>query len=174
MTLAHIQKILEKAQILCTLLPESDSFLTETLLVSFGLDAKQKEKTLFIQAFPMKLDTAQLKSEPIDSAYRIQFTCPFHFEALNAAMNQTASLLLFLNQLIDWPGFELNELTNKISYRIVWLVKESALDAQQILTLIGSIVLTTDLFSEAIEKIALGHSTFNDLLSEVEQLTSNT
>lgn len=167
MVLKSIQEILEKDNFVCSILPQTESAPLEMLLVSAGLDPNQKEKVINITAIPQQLESSTASPALTERYFRIQFSTPLPFEALPSSLHETASLILFLNQLLDWPGFELNELTNKVSYRYAWLTKESNVDAYQILTIIGSLLLSIEMFGETIEQIASGRSTFNELLAGI-------
>lgn len=167
MILKNMQAVLDQANFTCSIFPASESSPLEQLVVFAGLDQKEREKVIEIVAREQQFDPNMLKEQLNDHYYRIQFTAKLPFEVEPLALNQTGSVILFLNQLMDWPGFELNELTNQVSYRYNWLMKESALDSRLLMTIVGSILLNLDMFSDTIEQIASGHSTFNELLESI-------
>ncbi|MBA2369068.1 MAG: hypothetical protein H0V82_08615 [Candidatus Protochlamydia sp.] len=167
MILKLIQEILEKENFDCSILPSTESIPLEILLVSAGLDPNQKEKVIHITALPQQMEGVNTNLAQNEKYFRVQFSTTLPFEAIPSSLAQTASLILFLNQLLDWPGFELNELTNTVSYRYAWLTKESNVDSYQILSLIGSLLLSIEMFGDTIGQIASGRSTFNELLASI-------
>lgn len=168
--LNRIQKFLEKEQLECSLHPAIDPAFLDRLLVWVGKDFKEREQIIEItsQEQPFHLTTPTS-----EHYYRIQFSYLFPFKVEDLAIPQVASLLLFLNQLLDFPGLELNELENQVAYRYVWLTSTKGLDSLLAVSLIGLIALILDLFTQSIERLADGSTTFNELLEEVIHLTQN-
>ncbi|WP_154017855.1 hypothetical protein [Candidatus Protochlamydia phocaeensis] len=144
----------------------------DRLLVFLGFDYKQRERIVEIIAREQQFDQAFKKTAAPDHYFLIQFQIQLPFEVQELASNQVASLILFLNQLLDWPGFELNELNNRVSYRYVWLIKQTALDEYLITNIIGNLMLCLDMFTETIEHIATSQATFNELLEQILQFSS--
>lgn len=144
----------------------------DRLLVFIGIDSKKRERILEISSQEQILHPEQ-KSSP-KGYFRIQFQYFFLFAVEDTAMNQVANLLLFLNQQIDFPGLELNEVENKISYRYVWLTKGNGIDHVLILSIVGIIRLLLDLFTDTLERVAEGKTTFNELLEEIVQMAQGT
>jgi hypothetical protein len=171
--LNQIQDILEQEKMDCSLYPATEELPIARLLVFLGNDNQKREQILEISA---QQQPFQLKSEesqaPSDDYYRIQFHFIFPFKAIDMALPQVASLALFLNQSLDFPGLELNELENQISYRYVWLVKQNGVDSKLVMTIIGIILFFSDLLAPLLERVANGSATFNDLLKEIIELNS--
>lgn len=167
MILKTIQAVLDEARFTSSIFPASESSPIEQLVVFAGRDQKEREKIIEINAREQQFDPKISKEQLKDHYYRIQFSVKLPFEVDPLALNQTGSLILFLNQQMDWPGFELNELTNQVLYRYNWLIKESAIDSRLLITIFGSILLNLDMFNDTIEQIAMGRSTFNELLESI-------
>ena len=170
MNLKEIQRILEQEKLTCSLLSATEHVPLDRLLVSLGIDLKKRERLLEViaaeQPFPSEYSRPSSTLLPIRIQFRIEL--PFHIG--DEALNQVASLLLFLNHLIDLPGFELDELKGKAIYRYVWIVHPHMINAPLVMSIIGAITLNLSLFSETIEALADGSMSFNDLLSQITQL----
>lgn len=170
MTLENIKKILEKEEFLCSLSTGTEELPFDHLLVHLGMDGKGREKVLevvgMLQQIPSEFSLAQSNNAPS----RIQFRSLLPFIVTDEALTNVSSLLHFLNQSMDLPGFELNELEGKIYYRYVWITSASQVDPSSLLSVMGAILLNIRLFSETIETVATGQKTFNELLSEVVQI----
>lgn len=161
MVLDLIENFLEKEEFDCTRIPSSLELPYERLLVFIGLDYEKREQILEIVA------QEQLQISDQEKYYRIQFQLSFPFKVENLALNQVGSLILFLNQLVDFPGLELHELNNQVVYRYVWLAKKSGIDSKLITSIVGIVMLLLELFTPSIERLAQGNTTFNELLEEV-------
>lgn len=161
--LKQIQDILEQHTMNCSFRSIKDPSPVEQLLVFLGKDFKEREQILEI------LSEEQPLGKPHEY-YRIQFYFKFPFQVQDQAFSQVASLLHFINQLLDFPGLNLDELHNEISYRYVWLTKINKIDSKLIMSIIGIILFILELFTQPIERVALGTITFNDLLQELVDL----
>ena len=175
MVINQIKKILEDNEFDCSLAVESKEIPFEKLLVDFGVDAKEREKVLEIISNPLPFP--ELNSDLVSSSsavpYRIQFSSSLPFKIQDVALSQVASLILFLNQFIELPGFELNELEGQVIYRYVWINYPSSVDSPLLMSVIGSIMLNLSLFNDTIESLADGQVTFNDLLSQIVKIAEN-
>jgi hypothetical protein len=167
MVLENIKKILEKEDFDCTLISGTEQIPFDRLLVLLGLDPKERERILEIVAIQQQVSPEFLLPKTAHLPYRLQFRVELPFKVQDTALNQIASLLLFLNQFIDVPGFELNELEGKVFYRYVWITHPSSIESTLMMSIIGSIMLNLGLFSDTIESLADGKMTFNELLEQI-------
>jgi hypothetical protein len=170
MILKEIQKILEKEEFTCSLFSASKEIPFDRLMVFLGLDAQKRERMLEIMADQQQVAPEYQLPQAAILPSRIQFRVQLPFKVQDIALNQVASLLLFLNQFIDLPGFELDELNGLVVYRYVWIIQSDAINAPLIMSIMGAVMLNLSLFSEMIESLATGKMSFNDLLSQVIQL----
>lgn len=170
--LKEICRELEKQDFECLLIPASPEMPLDRLLVSLGFDSKTRKKMVEILSVQMDIPAEMASSGYEDSPYRLQFTTVLPFKIEDMALNQVASLVLFINRFLDLPGFELNELEGKISYRYVWMTERSHCDRLLVLSIIGGIMLNLTLFSDMIESLADGHETFDDLLSKIIKMVN--
>lgn len=173
MILEKVKQILEEEKFECTLSPSTAANSADRLLVFLALDQKKREKILEISAgqqqAALKITMPQAEKIP----YRVQFTVKLPFKVIDLALSQVASLLHFINQAIDLPGFELNEMDGEIIYRYVWVISPTAITAAFIMSIVGSMMLNLSLFTETIETLADGKMSFNDLLAQIVKISEN-
>lgn len=170
MILEKIKEILDEEEFPCSLASVSEKVPVEHLLVFLGLDVKKRERMLEVM-IGQQISPELLLSKTSSLPYRIQFRVQLPFKVHDIALSQVASLILFINQLIDLPGFELNELEGQVFYRYVWINQPASIDHLLIMSIMGSIMLNISLFSETIESLCDGKMTFNDLLAQITQFT---
>lgn len=169
MILDQLKDILEKESFECAVTPPTQKVPFQRLLVVLDLDHKKRERIVEIIANEQKV-SSEFALPPLTSLpYRFQFRIDLPFKIQNFALSQVSSLLLFLNQLLDLPGFELNELEGRVSYRYVWIAQAASLDKFSIMSIMGTIILNLALFADTIESLADGQKTFNDLLAQIIQ-----
>lgn len=163
--LKKIESLLKDEKFDYAPLPGNGKSENPRILVYIGEDYLKRQRPMEITA------QAQYMKESTQSAYwRIQFKVPFPFGMSDATAQQVGSLLLFLNQMIELPGFELHEVDNLASFRYVLLTAPNSLDTILLFSVIGNIMMLLDVFTETIERVAEGKSTFNDLLEEASKL----
>lgn len=170
MVLKQIQLMLEENEFMCSLFPANEQALFDRLLIFLGLDLKKRERMLEVIAIEQPISPEYALPDTSLLPFRVQFRTELPFKIEDIALNQVASLLLFLNQFIDLPGFELDELNGKVIYRYVWIIYPTVIDPPLIMSIIGAIILNLSLFSETIESLADGKTSFNDLLTQIVQL----
>lgn len=172
--LKQIQGILEKEKFECSIIQATEKHPQDRLLIFLGLDAKKREQILEItaqqQVFQPDTSTDTSSSK---GYFRIQFQHLFPFSVDDMALNQVGSLILFLNHMSDFPGLDLDELDSQVSYRYVWLAKATGIDAPLVISLVGNVKLTLELFAPSLERLASGETTFNALLQEVIQIAKS-
>jgi hypothetical protein len=171
MVLEKIKKILDEKEFESTLAQATEQFPSDRLLVFMGLDVKGRERMVEIVAGQQQVSPEFILPKAATLPYRLQFRVQLPFEVQDIALNQVASLILFLNQFIDLPGFELNELEGKVLYRYVWIIQPSSIDETLIMSIMGSIILNIGMFSETIESLTDGKMSFNDLLSQIIKIS---
>lgn len=133
------------------------------ILLFIGNDAKQRDRSLEIT-----MQEQIPGSKEVDVPYyRIQFETALPFPLSDLRSPEVGSFLFFLNRQLELPGFEIDEGNSLILYRYVLLTPEAHIQPNLLKGLIGSITLTLDLFSEAIEKVSSGEITFNEILENI-------
>lgn len=166
--LERFQKVLRDEEYDSSLIEATDVVPDERLLVFLGIDEREREKILEVtalqQEFFKELRMNELKEPDI---FRIQFQVVFPFNVEPKATNQMASLICYLNRLIEIPGFEMNEIDLQLSYRYILMYGEKKFNQKLLLSIIGLIMLLIELFGSTLEEVAQGKKTFNDLLEQI-------
>lgn len=167
MILEKMEQFLAESEFDYTLQHATEEHPLSRLLVFLGESKDHEERILEITAQEQILNQELTAHSPFGRYYKIQFTMTFPFKAKDETLNQVGSLVLFLNQMLDLPGFEVDELYNRISYRYVLMAKEEGIDNLLVTSLIGVIMMIFDLFTDPIKQVAKGQVSFNDLLEEI-------
>lgn len=167
--LQFLETMLKEEKLDCSLEPDRHAPPFGKLLVFLGHDALDRERALIITVQEQNLGEA-LKTQPEKPKFvRIQFEVCLPFPMKEHAANETGSLLAFLNRMLELPGFEMDEINGKIFYRYVLLTSNEGANKELVMGIIGVILLFLEMFSEAIERIASGKNSFNELLEQVLQ-----
>lgn len=170
-TLENLKKMLVNEQFECSLEPELKAPPYGKILVFLGNDPLERERILEITVNHQMLGDAQ--KLPAASQYcRIQFELKLPYMMKEHAGNEVASLLAFLNRMLELPGFELDEVNSRIYYRYVLLTAQGVEDKMMICGIIGAILMLLEIFSGTIEQVAEGSRSFNDLLEEMLQIAA--
>lgn len=168
--LKHIGSLLTSEKVDNTFIAASEAQPTPMLAAYVGNDYKNRERSVAIFAQPQTLKLAPNKLLNKEGTYiRVQFQLVFPFQTTDQTASDTATVLHFINRVLELPGFEMDELQNRVLYRYVWLTDYPGNDSTLIISILGLIAMTLDLFTESIEKIASGESTFNELLKEIHR-----
>ena len=167
MALEKVKAILFEKGFECEVVSVSAEQPFERLLVFLEMDPKNRERSLEIYSPQQGMNLDLLEPKPLVFPLHIQFRSTLPFKVQNISMNQVASALFFLNQMLDLPGFELNELEGKVLYRYVWLTDSHSIHETLVMSIVGAIQLNLNLFSDIIEQIAENKILFNDLLKQI-------
>jgi len=169
--LESIEKMLKDEQFDCSLEPDVKAPPFGRVLVFLENDPQDRERILEITAQYQDLGES-LKEPPEPPQYtRIQFEIPLPFYIKDHTANEVASLLAFLNRMLELPGFELDEVNSRIYYRYVHLTSDKGVDKTLITGIVGVIIMLFEMFSETIEQVSEGKSTFSELLEQMLQLS---
>ncbi|MDP1881159.1 MAG: hypothetical protein Q8K60_09505 [Parachlamydiaceae bacterium] len=173
MILNSLKVTLEKNNYECTIIPAGKELPTDQLVIYLGIDGKNREQIASVTTSQIEFPK-ELKSKEKLVPHHLHFRVKLPFKIEDLALNQVGSLILFINQFLDLPGFELNELEGVVTYRYVWLTYDTKdVEKEQgplLLSIIGAILLNLKLFSEMIESLAEGKLTFNDLLEQIVEM----
>jgi len=167
--LKMIQDCLKNASFDCVLQPDLRAPPFGRLLVFLGTDQQGREKVMEITA--QFQDLGEALQTPASSPHfiRVQFEICLPFTCQASACSELASLVTFLNRMLEIPGFELDEVNGKVFYRYVHLDHIEGEKKTVINGIIGAASLLTELFSELIESVAIGKRSFNQILEEMLQ-----
>lgn len=164
--LKKIKEELFKAEYESAIEPSSDEIPWERLLLYLGADEKGRERILEITAQQQELG-AEISDRELPEMARIQFAIELPFEIKDQTYPDISATLLFLNRMLELPGFELDELQGKVLYRYVLLTSTDPLIKELYLSIIGIVDIFLNLYSELLEKVALGEMSYDELLAQI-------
>ena len=168
--LKNLENMLHEEGLDCTYTGDSEDSPFEFLMVFLGNDPKGREKILQISAQNQEL-AQSLRTEPIElpEMARVQFQILFPFQIVETSSREVGSLVCFLNGILDLPGIEMNEAEGNVYYRYILLAIREDLNKHLILSIIGIIMLTMEIYADLIEQVSKGEITFNEVLEKVIQ-----
>lgn len=167
--LKHLAAIFEQERMHGTII---DAGVDKKLIVFLGNDYQNRERILEISAKPQLFTGLPHRPESTGKEYvHITFEVAFPFSVVDTAVLDVSSLLLFINRIVELPGLELDELNGKVFYRYVFLAPGIDEGPFIYLSITGLIMMLLDLFTEAIEAIATGQATFDQLLDQIQELS---
>jgi hypothetical protein len=168
--LAYIQELLDEKDQPSTLMEPTTVAPYEHLLVACSHDDDDRADILQITAHPQFFEGAFTKENVPDTYHllQMQFILPLEVPAEN--FNQVSSALHFFNSLLHCPGFELDELNDRVIYRYVWFIKRRGIDSFLLMQVIGNMQLCFRMFNPYIKEIAEGKYKLEDILEQVAKL----
>jgi hypothetical protein len=162
MNLNEIKSILDKEGIYSRVVLFSDGSDLSHIEIPLDEDSLEREQSLIIHYQSQIIDP---KAESLFC--RIQFSVELPFTYHNLAIADTARLILFLNRFSDLPGFEMDEIDQKIIYRHVYLGREEKVDSMYLTSMIGLIMMFIDINSTNIENVASGDKSFESVITNL-------
>ncbi len=152
--------------------PETEESPLPFLVIDTGMDESDRQRILTIhiteQEFGQNVGQSSPQEAPIIFV-EFSFEYPFTFDPQYG--KDVGSLLHFLNRNIKLAGFQLDEAENKVLFQYNLVISPEGITDILILSLVGMIMLATDMYSYAIESLAKGEMSFNDLMIQcAEQL----
>jgi len=170
--LKKFQSYLDPSELDSAVIEGSQETPHDRLLIYGGQDYKQRERIIEVTSQIQQLGQNLGPSNTQNDYLRVQFQVTLPFKVEELAGRDVASLLLFLNKLMELPGWEFNELEDQINYRYVLLSKSDGIDENLFAGLVGLILLICQLFTEVIEQIVSGKKSFNELMEEVLKIAN--
>lgn len=173
--LLKFQETLRKEEYDCSLVEASEEIPYERLLVFLGLDEKERERILEVTALKQEFMKELGLVEPKEAhLLRVQLQVGFPFKIQPTASAQIASLVCYLNRMVELPGFEMNEIDLQLFYRYVLMYGEKRFNETLFISIVGLIMLSIELFGSTFDKVATGEVTFNELLEQIIEIAKNT
>ena len=135
------------------------------LALFVGQDKFERERTIEIVMKDQIVDFTPQSKEVIYAPYcTLQFQFTFPFKANDITLVDTNRLVSFMNRNFEMPGLEFDEVSGTIYYRYVMLLNKANVDLPSIAGVIGIIMLCLEMFGDALEQVATGKMTTNQLL----------
>ena len=166
-----IQQILKMEQFESAIESDTNTPPFGRVIVVLGNDHLERERILEITTQTQDLGESLKDPPEIPKYIRIQFEVPMPFDFKDHSAAEIASLIAFLNRMLELPGFEIDEVNSGIYYRYVLLTSDHRLDKDLITGIIRVIIRLCEMFSDTIEQVSEGKCTFNDLVEHMLQST---
>ncbi len=164
--LLFLQRLLKENDKPSKLEKAKGEILNDRLLVALGnMDEGQEGVMEITEYLPSVQETPTQ-----DALLMIQFQYVLDVNVTPDTFNQVSSALHFFNRMIHCPGFELDELNNKILYRYMWFINKKGIDSLLLLQVLGNLHVCYKMFSPYIKEIAQGKYTLEDILEQVASL----
>lgn len=170
--LQNLKTILDHEQFDAIWLTTNEKTPCDTLLLYMGHDAKKRERMLEITARRQEMGQGLNSKLHNKECFHLTFSLKLPFVCQDEMLFDLGSTILYLNRLLDLPGFEMNEAEAQPSFRYV-LLTEAPLEKQILLAITGMISLYISGYSELLEKVSSGEKTFNQILESVYNSNSS-
>lgn len=175
--LNSLENFFSSQEFVCTVLPASSEVPMDYLFVHIGDDLKDRDLIVQINITEQLVDkedrVTSIEEEPED-LYHLQLLLQFPFDVSLDQLGDLARLLLLINKSSGIPGLELSEPDRKVFWRHVMLVKDEEIDPYILISLVGSLLMTVNVFGDFIESIANGEKTFQEVVEEIQKLQTIT
>lgn len=166
--LKEVEKILSEEQLSCTLVEANEDISIPRLLVYLGFDYQGRERILTIVAQDQLLFDNPQAGEGAKFHYvNLQFLVELPFKVSDEAIDDVTSTICFINSMSELPGFEFLDLEESLRYRSVLIIAKEVISKALLLSITGGITILLNIFTEMLERIATGQSTFADLVESI-------
>jgi hypothetical protein len=163
-SLHSLECFLNKDGYKCLLIEPSEEFVTPRLALFVGCDRKNRERSLEVTLNEQMLFNQKARKVESSPYCTLQFQYKFPFQANDVTLIDTARLVSFLNRQYALPGLEFDEITGSLFYRHIMLLNVTRVDMETITGTIGIIMLFLEMFTDAVELVASGKMTTNEIL----------
>lgn len=149
-----------------------ENYPFDRLKLVFGQDYKERPIIIHLTAFEQS-QLKQLKQMIASEASfdRLQIIYEFPFSLEEKQGDNIANLILFINTLLDIPGFEVDLFHKRIRFRTVQVYGKQELDVQSLLGIIGTIFLYLETYMSTIENVNSSKTTFLEVLQQVLEIS---
>lgn len=165
--LQNLQKFIHDEQMDSTFFEANEEIPYDRFIVYIGQDNHNRQMHLEITASFQEL----LEDVSSKKYYKVSFQYIFPFFVQLLKKRDIGSLLFMLNQLIELPGFILQEADDLIIYRYAFYSSIEDMDLFLFSTYLTTIMSTLKMFSELIEQIATSDTSLDSILKETLKLT---
>lgn len=164
-----IQDILKNHQYIIQQIDDDE--LLPYILISLGKDTQGRDRFLKLMIIYQEMGQnlgakdINIKNPVFNVVYTLDIPVDYH----SNYAKDVASIINFINRQMPFPGFELDEMTDKIYLRHAHFITLQGLDERVIVSTVGLITMISDLFIPSIEEVASGKKQFKDVIEEIIQ-----
>ncbi|WP_068468560.1 hypothetical protein [Candidatus Protochlamydia phocaeensis] len=165
--LEKLEAVLDRFGYPCLLHKASQEMPFEHLSLTLPRDSKNRERICILKIEKDVL-AAPAAQEATESFVHIYTVLPFTVEP--QSIGEVARLINFFNKSLLVPGFILDEAGKSVFFRYAFLKPGSMLEDATFISLIGTILLWLDSFSDSIEEVAKGKSMVEVIQERMNEL----
>lgn len=166
---------LKKEHMDCVVFDADQEFTKPRLLVYLGNDDEKRERVLEItvdeQVLPSHFKD-YTHMEVKEGIYRLQVQSIVPIEFVPKQAGDIASVINFLNGMLELPGFLSDEVENKVLYRTVQLIAQKELTTVILTGIVGMHRMVLDVFTSLLQKVGTGQMSYFEFLDEVVKYTT--
>ena len=168
--LDQFQAALKKFGFASVKLDKSEEIPFEHLNVVIPDDEKGRKRSLIVKVDREAL-VVPLSEEKSNVESFVQIYSILPFSIADETLGEVARIVSFFNKSLATPGFVLDEASRYVFFRYSFLKPSEEVSGQTFISLVGSVLLYLDTFSESIEKVAEGKGMVEVLSDKVKELT---
>lgn len=146
---------------------------SNALLIYLGKNQNKNEQFVELQIVEQQLPSNVQNNVSFDSGpsyFSLQFQSVLPFEVYPLASSDLALAINFINANLELPGFEYDEANSIVRFRYIHFTNEAISETiikSSVIGILGVIMMTLDLFSELLEKVAHGEMSYLKILEEI-------
>lgn len=171
--LKSIKKFLKLQGFICEMHTATEELPLDLLLVYLEDAEEFKGMVLQIRIVRQKLEDEdeimELREEP-GILQHVQFSILLPYEVKREFVGDLARLILLFNRSIDLPGFEFSEMDKMVLYRHTGLYQGGKISEHVLVSIIGNILTSVEVFGGYLEALGAGERTFREIVEEIQKI----
>lgn len=167
--LKRLETLLDEYGYPCVVKEASNEVPFEHLNFKFPPDNKNRERIciLKVENDVLTVPRSQVK-EAVESFVQLYVILPFTVEKGTAG--EVARLVSFFNKSLVTPGFVVDEASERVFFRYAFFKPGAAIEEATFISLVGTIQLWLDSFSDSIEEVARGKGMVEVIQEKMKEL----
>jgi len=163
--ITDIQKALNSSGFVTHIQESASQDIPDQLLVSLGLDDKDRDLTLQIH---LNKETAAM-SVTSKVTYRfLHFFLAMPFLIEKSHIEESAKLACLINKIATLPGFNLSETDSAMTYHYVHFSLRDEVDHRELDFIVTTILNLLELFLTSFEEVGSGQKTVKEVVESAE------
>ena len=166
-SMKSLESLFQKEGYHCLFFEPTEEAVYPRLVLFVGTDRQNRERIIEISLKEQVQFNEKTQKVEEGAVCLLQFLFTFPFSANEVTLLDTVRFVAFLNRNYEMPGLEYDEVSGSIFYRHMMLLNKSKYDAEVFKDTVGIILLFLEMFSDAVEQVATGKKTTNEMLEAV-------
>ena len=154
----------------CVLHKASKEIPFELLAINIPPDNKKRDRKIFVKIDEYALETPkpEEKKENIETFVQLSSVLPFNVDS--EVFGEAARIINFIDESLETPGFVLDEINSRIFFRYSFLKPGSKITNDTFISLLGTVMLLLDSFSNTIEEVVQGKAMSEVIQEKIDAL----